>query len=225
MMQTRPTLQFFVAALAMFSAGQVRAGARASAPASDGGATLTFRKVFKSSTPEFTEIRIRESGPCSFDLRTLDDPPDPQPFDVGPALREKMFALAAQLQNFRGADLDMKRRIANLGEKTFRYERGSEVHEVQFNYTINAAANQLLQIFEGLSRQQELLTTLARRMKYDRLGVNDALRQLDSEFRRQLLPEPEALLPVLEQIANDSRFVDIARQRARALVESIRHPK
>jgi hypothetical protein len=223
MMPARRSLQLLVAALAMLSAGQAQAGA--SARAGDSAATLSFRKIFKSSTPEFTEIRIRESGPCTYDLRTLDDPPDPRPFDVGPALRQKMFALAAQLQNFRSLDLNMKRRIANLGEKTFRYERGSEVHEVQFNYTINAAANQLLQIFEGLARQQELLSTLTRRMKYDRLGVNDALTQLDSEFRRQLLPEPEALLPILEQIANDSRFVDIARQRARALVESIRHPK
>jgi hypothetical protein len=196
----------------------------AGAPA-DGGATLSFRKIFKSSTPEYTEIHIRESGSCTYDLRSLDDPPDPRSFDVGPALREKMFALAAQLQNFRGADLDMKRRIANLGQKTFRYERGSEVHEVQFNYTINAPANQLLQIFEGLARQQELLSTLSRRMKYDRLGVNDALMQLDTELQRRLLPEPESLLPLLEQICNDTRFVDIARQRARALIESIRHPR
>ena len=218
-------IQFLAAALALIFAGHGWAGTRAATSAAESGATLSFRKIFKSSTPEFTEIRIHESGSCTYDLRSLDDPPDPQPFDVGPALREKMFALAAQLQNFRGADLDIKRRIANLGAKTFRYERGSEAHEAQFNYTLNAAANQLLQIFEGLARQQELLTTLSRRMKYDRLGVNDALMQLDSELQRRLLPEPEALLPRLEQIANDARFVDIARQRARALVESIRHPK
>jgi hypothetical protein len=233
MTPARRSLQFLVISLALFSAGELRAAARSAAlpfragaaPAADGGATVSFRKVFKSSTPEFTEIRIRESGPCSYDLRSLDDPPDPQPFDVGPSLRAKIFALAAQLQNFRGVDLDIKRRIANLGEKNFRYERGSEVHEVRFNYTLNATANQLLQIFEGLTRQQELLITLTRRMKYDRLGVNDALLQLDSEFRRQLLPEPEIFLPTLEQIGNDSRIVEIARQRARSLVESIRHPR
>ncbi len=196
----------------------------ASAQAAD-EATLIFRKVFKSSSPEFTEIRIRESGGCTFDLRSLDAEADPRPCEVGPALRAKMFGLAAQLQHFRGIDLDVKRRIANLGAKTFRYERGSEGYEVQFNYTINATANQLLQIFEGLARQQEFLVLLERRMKYDRLGVNDALMRVDAEVRRQLFPEPERLLPVLELIANDSRFVDIARQRARALAEYIRHPR
>ena len=66
---------------------------------------------------------------------------------------------------------------------------------------------------------------LERRVKYDRLGVNDALLQLEGDLKRQMLPEPERLLPILEQIANDSRFVDIARQRARAMAESIRHPR
>jgi hypothetical protein len=32
-----------------------------------------------------------------------------------------------------------------------------------------------------------------------------------------------AVLPMLDQIASDSRFVDIARQRARSLAERIRH--
>jgi hypothetical protein len=30
-------------------------------------------------------------------------------------------------------------------------------------------------------------------------------------------------LPMLDEIGNDSRFVDIARQRARTLAERIRH--
>ncbi len=38
----------------------------------------------------------------------------------------------------------------------------------------------------------------------------------------RLLPEPERLLAVLDQIAADSHFVEIARTRARALAERIR---
>jgi len=33
----------------------------------------------------------------------------------------------------------------------------------------------------------------------------------------------QAALPMLDQIGNDTRFVDIARQRARTLAERIRH--
>ncbi len=189
-----------------------------------GGAALTYRRIFKSSSPEFIEIKVSEGGQCVYDIRQLDDAPGPQPFEVGEPLRGKIFELAAQLSYFRDVQLDVRRRIANLGEKTFRYERAGQANEVTFNYTLNAAANQLMQIFEGLARQQEHLTKLQRRMKYDRLGINEALLQLESDLNRRLLPEPERLLAALEQIANDSRFVEIARQRARALVERIRNP-
>jgi hypothetical protein len=59
-------------------------------------------------------------------------------------------------------------------------------------------------------------------VKYDRLGVNDALRQFESDLEHRLLPEPERVVPVLDQIAEDSRFMEIVRTRARALAERIR---
>ena len=187
-------------------------------------AKLTFRRVFKSSTPEFIEISVREdSDDASYEIRQLDDDPGAAKFQVSSPLRAKMFALSQQLNHFQGQDLDVHRRIANLGEKTFRWEQGSEAHEVKFNYTLNSTASQLLQIFEGLARQQELLMLLERRMKYDRLGINDALLQFETELNRKLLPEPERALPTLDQIAGDPRFVDIGRQRARNLAERIRH--
>jgi len=193
------------------------------APAS-GTAKLTFRRVFKSSSPEFVQIAVREdSDTASYEIRQLDEDAGASPFQVGAALRAKMFDLAAQLKHFQGQDLDVHRKIAYLGEKTFRWESGAEVHETKFNYTLNSAATQLLQIFEGLARQQEHVDLISRRMRYDRLGINDALLQFESDLNRSLLPEPQRVLPMLDQIAADSKFVDIARQRARSLAERIRH--
>lgn len=189
-----------------------------------GGAKLTFRRIFKASSPEFIEITVREdSDEASYEIRQLDEDPGAAKFQVSSQLRAKMFGLAGELKNFEGQDLDVHRKIANLGEKTFRWERGSEAHEVKFNYTLNSAAGQLLQIFEGLARQQELLSLLERRMKYDRLGINDALLQFETELNRKLLPEPQRALPTLDQIAGDARFIEIGRQRARNLAERIRH--
>jgi hypothetical protein len=131
--------------------------------------------------------------------------------------------LVSELHHFKGLDLDVHRKIANLGEKTFRWDNGTESNQVKFNYTLNPSATQLLQICEGLARQQELIDLLQRRIKYDRLGVNDALLQFESDLNKGELPEPEHALPLLEEIANDSRFVEIARQRSRALAERLRH--
>jgi hypothetical protein len=209
-------------------------GAAAAVPAASAGngsnaaasaPTLTFLRIFKSSSPEYIEIVVHEdTDKSTFDIRQLDEDPEKTPFDVGSVLRAKMFELAGQLNHFQGQDLDTHRKIANLGEKTFRWEKGSQAYEVKFNYTLNTAAAQLLQIFEGLARQQELVTLLERRMKYDRLGINDALLQFETDLDRKLLPEPQRALPALDQIAADDRFIEIGRQRARALAERIRHP-
>lgn len=188
------------------------------------GNWFTYRRIFKSSSPEFIEIRIQEnSNVATYEIRQLDEDPGALPFDVGPALRSRIFQLISELHYFKGLDLDVHRKIANLGEKTFRWDNGAESNQVKFNYTLNASAAQLLQICEGLARQQELIDLLQRRMKYDRLGVNDALLQFESDLNKGELPEPEHALPLLEQIANDSRFVEIARQRSRALAERLRH--
>lgn len=205
-------LLFLVAALGLVPSGH----------AAPGAATITYRRVFKGSTPEFIEIKIAEQGKATFEIRQLEDDPSAEPFEVGQPVRQKIFELTADLKNFAIADLDIQKRIANLGQKTFRYERDSEVHEASFNYTLNASANMLMQIFEGLARQQGDLALLERSVKYDRLGVNDALRQFETDMDHRLLPEPERLLPVLDQIGADSHFVDIARTRARALAERIR---
>jgi hypothetical protein len=194
-----------------------------SAPAA-AGAKITFRRVFKGSSPEFIELAVQQNADeATYEIRQLDEDPGAAAFQVSGVLRAKIFELAGQLNHFQGQDLDVHRKIANLGEKTFRWEQGAERHETKFNYTLNSAAAQLLQIFEGLARQQEHVVLLQRRMRYDRLGINDALLQFETDYNRSMLPEPQRVLPMLDQIAGDSRFVDIARQRARNLAERIRH--
>jgi hypothetical protein len=185
-------------------------------------ATITFRRVFQGSSPEFIEIKVSDAGAATYDIRQISEDSDPQKFEVGPAVRAKIFQLAMDLRNFEGADLDVHRRIAYLGEKTFRYEKGGEVHETKFNYTVDHTASQLLVVFDGLSQQQQDLLNLEQKLKYDRLGVNDALRQFEDDLGKRTLPEPERLLGVLDRVAADTRVVEVARQRARALAERIR---
>jgi hypothetical protein len=192
------------------------------AVANPGGATITYRRVFKGSSPEFIEIKVSEQGKSTYDIRQLEEDADPQPIEVGADVRKQIFQLAGELKNFAVGNLDIQKKIANLGQKTLRYENGAETHETSFNYTINPTANQLMQIFEGLARQQQDLNSLERSAKFDRLGVNDALMQFESDMDHRILPEPERLLPILDQIAADSHFLEIARTRARAIAERIR---
>jgi hypothetical protein len=216
--------------LVMISAGVIIASAQAQASASkpakvsSQAAKVTFRRVFQGSSPEYIELCIWDDAKnATFEIRQIDDDPGSAPFEIGDALRNKIFGLTAQLHNFQGLDLDVHRKIANLGEKTFRWEQSGVSHETKFNYTLNPDAAQLLQIFEGLARQQEHYELITRRMRYDRLGIYDALLQFESDLNRGLLPEPQRLVPLLEQIANDAKYVDVARKRAQLLISRIQH--
>ena len=186
-----------------------------------GLATITFRKIFKSSSPEFVEIKVGRNGASTYDIRQLEDTPRPQPFPVSAALTDRIFSLAASLHDFDGIQLEVRRRVANLGEKTFIYEKDGITHQVSFNYTTNSPANDLLDIFEGLSLEDQYADRLRRTMRYDPLGLNDVLARLDRDIHSRMIPEPKALVPLLNEIASNSSFLDIARQRARLIVASI----
>ncbi|HVA71933.1 MAG TPA: hypothetical protein VNF02_02390 [Candidatus Limnocylindrales bacterium] len=187
------------------------------------GPTLTYRKVFKSSYPEFAEIKVKQDGSGTWDIRQLDETPSPQPLQIGPSLASQMFQLAAKLHDFQGVDLDVHRRVASLGQKTFRYQDGAARYQVTFNYTVNKTANQLLSLFDGLERQELDLSDMRRAMRYDQLGINDVMTRVQRDVNDKLLPEPQALLPILGQIAANSDLIDMARQRARAIAEQIRN--
>jgi len=193
-----------------------------SLPPAASGATITFRKIFKSSYPEFVEIKINESGAGTYDIRQLTDDPSPQPMEVDPAVVQKIFALAAKLHDFDGIALELHRRIANLGQKTFQYQLGAVTHAVTFNYTQDSTASQLLDVFESLARQQTDLSDLRRAMRYDRLGVNDVLLQVQKDYDRNLLIEPKKFLASLDQLAADDHFINIAREKAHDLAARIR---
>jgi len=206
------------------ASAQARASASTASKPSLQNAKITFRRIFQGSSPEYVELCIWDDAKtATYEIRQMDDDPGSAPFEVGDALRSKIFGLTAQLHNFQGLDLDVHRKIANLGEKTFRWEQAGISHETKFNYTLNPAATQLLQIFEGLARQQEHYELITRRMRYDRLGIYDALLQFESDLNRGLLPEPGRLVPLLEQIANDPKFVDVARKRAQLLLGRVQH--
>lgn len=192
-----------------------------SAAVEPGVPTVTFRKIFKGSTPEYVEIKVDQKGAATYDIRQIDDMSKPQSFQVSPALTAKIFSLAASLHNFDGLQLNARRRIANLGEKTFGFESNGQTYAAKFNYTTNSQANQLLGIFEQLSLEDQYLDQLKGSMRYDPLGLNDVLIRLQSDLASKSVAEPEALAPLLEKIVSDQRFLDIARARARQVLDSI----
>ena len=118
MFRTHTFLLFCLAGLSFASIGVA---------AEPTGAKLTYRRVFKSSSPELIEIVLREdSDAATYEIRQLDEEPGASPFEVSAPLRAKMFDLAAQLNYFRGLDLDVQERPALHG----RDRAGRHEHEL-----------------------------------------------------------------------------------------------
>src|SRR5271156_6235310 len=59
------------------------------------GATITFRKVFKSSYPEFVEIKVSDAGAGTCDIRQLNEETNPRPMQIDAPLVRSIFDLAA----------------------------------------------------------------------------------------------------------------------------------
>ncbi len=184
--------------------------------------TIVFRKVFKSSYPEYVEIKVPENGACTADIRQISDDPSPQPFQLSQSVVQRIFDLASELHDFNGVNLEIHRRIADLGEKTFIYQNGAQVYQTSFNYSTNSSAQQLLDLFENLTREQIDFSDLQRTMQYDHLGVYDVVQRVEKDYDDKVLPDPSALLPALDKLAADNTYLDIARDVARTVAGRIR---
>jgi hypothetical protein len=225
-----PRRPILVLAILLMVGGVVRAQrtpARPTAPASVpapaiSGPTITFEKVFKSSYPEYVEIKVSQSGAGTYDIRQLDEEASPQPFQIDAPLVQRIFSLAGKLHNFQGVDLEVHKRLASLGQKTFRYQNGSEDYQVTFNYTLDPTGTELTTLFENLSQEETDLSDLTRTMQYDRLGVNDVVEHIEEHYNDRILPEPTRFLAALDKLAADSTYIDVARERARKLADRIR---
>ena len=61
-------------------------------------------------------------------------------------------------------------------------------------------------------------------VRYDKLGVNDALLLLQITYEHKRLVAPEQFLALLDRVTKNESYVHIARERAASLAESIRKP-
>ena len=62
-------------------------------------------------------------------------------------------------------------------------------------------------------------------VRFDRLGVNRSLLQVEAAFDRKRLVAPERFLPLLDRIAKNDSYLHMARERAASLADFIRVPR
>ena len=183
--------------------------------------SLFYSKYFKGSVPEYVAITVGRDGQVTYQEAKDDDNPIKIQLDA-PAVQE-MFELSDKLDHF-AHPLESGLKIANLGEKTFRFEDGAERHEVQFNYSQDLNAQALLDRFERITETEQHFVNLDRTAHFEKLGVNDVLLQMQVTWEHNRLVAPEQFLPLLDRIAKNESYLHISRERAAAIADAIRKP-
>ncbi len=184
---------------------------------------LTYRRVFKGSTPEYLSIRVDKNGAGEYEGRKLSDPTQPRPLKLSPDITRQLFELADRLSDFHTVDLESHRKVADLGQKTFIYEVGGQKHSAEFNYTINRDARDLSDLFEKIAMVEQHVAGLEFAIKYDHLGLPQELREIQIELDNQALADPQLLVPTLEEIARNPRFLHLAQARAQNILQRIQN--
>jgi hypothetical protein len=182
---------------------------------------IIYTKTFPGSSPAYVWIALAHSGEVSY----KEDPDDdPEKFQLEPANTETMFELAAQLDHFK-RPLESGLKVANMGMKKFRWEDGGTSSEQKFNYSVDESAKALHDWFEAITETERLFADLKRTARHDKLGVHEALINVEAAWVQRRLTGADQFLPLLDQIAQNEIYLHMARQRAAMLGESIRASK
>jgi hypothetical protein len=197
------TLLAFACASALFAAGP----------------RVEFTKSFPGGIPAYVGISFDTSG--KGECKEAVDDAQPQPIQLEASEAAQIFALVEKLGKS-ATPLESGLKVAFTGVKTFRYEDGVTKYEAKFNYTQNPDGQLLLDWFERIAETSRHVINLERVARFDRLGLDQALLQLQDFFERRRLAGARGLLPILDRIAKNKSAFNRARERAEALAAAIR---
>ena len=179
---------------------------------------VTYTKIFPGSDPAYVAITVDKGGAATY--REAKDE-DPETFKLEADSVRAIFELAEKLDHFK-RPLESGLKVAKTGDKTFRWENGAETSEAKFNYSLDESAKQLQDWFERISDSERAMMNLRRAIRFDKLGVNDAVLRVDVAWSQKRLLGREQFLPLLDRIAKNEAFVNLARDRAARLANDLR---
>ena len=176
---------------------------------------VTFTKSFPGSSPAYCSLQIAKDGALEYKEAVVDD--NPVRAKLAQTDVDAVFDMAAKLDHFKSR-LESGLKVANTGKKTFRYQSvDGAITETVFNYSVDVTAQQLLEKFEQIAESERAFIELDRTVHFDKLGVNDALAEIEELWLNKQLAAPQQFIPLLTRIANHESFMHLARDRAARL--------
>ncbi|MGB7553003.1 MAG: hypothetical protein WBM04_01420 [Candidatus Korobacteraceae bacterium] len=143
-----------------------------------------------------------------------------QSFTMSEANRTKIFSLAKKLNFFQG-DLDSHlKRIAQTGNKTLAYQSATVHGSSSYNWSQNTDVQELTRLFTSIANTIDYGRKLAFGYRYDKLGLDAQLKDLEGLRAKHYAEELNAIEPILRKIADDPNMMNISRQVAQQLLSA-----
>ena len=185
--------------------------------------TVTFTLDWPGADPEHYVIAIEYNGNGSYESSGRKSAPQSNvyttKFSVTEGTRQRIFETARTLKYF-NSDFDYKKKkVAFTGNKVLAYADASRHYQSSYNWSDDATVRQLTDLMQALGATLEFGRSLEYLHRYDRLGLNEELKRVDELAAEKQLAELQVLAPQLEQIAADANVMEIARQKARKILQ------
>jgi hypothetical protein len=193
---------------------------------------VAFELTWRGANPQWFQIAIDSTGRGSYQSQPHTEPNetpgDPYilKFEASEKLRKEVFDDAKAL-NYFNMDLKYagKTNIANTGDKILSYMAEGKTTKASYNYSSNPKAQELTKLFQQMSNTFELGRQLDYALRFDKLGVDQKLKQLESLERDRAAPGLPVLVPILERVLNEPTTMNISRQRANFLIYAAKSEK
>jgi hypothetical protein len=189
--------------------------------------TVTFTLDFPGSAPSHYVVSISSDGHASYvsDGKLGNDsessPSDTWRLDfiLSPSSNARVFDLAKRAHYFEGEIDSRKKNIASTGAKTLTYKDAQKSTHAAYNYSPMAPVQELTAFFQNLSATLELGQRLEYYLRYQKLALDDELKQMEEMANKHELEELSAVAPVLQKIVDDASVMKVGRARAQRLLE------
>jgi hypothetical protein len=187
--------------------------------------TITFDRVWEAYKPQNVTITVQSTGSARYISRNPFTPPEPGAdpdytldFTLSSRNQERLFRDAREANYFNGDFSFKKHIVASTGKKTLTYSDPVHHFSTTYDYSDNKAIEEITNLFSGISNTIEHGRKLAYLHRFDKLGLEDELKGMEDAAESHNLAEVQIIAPTLKSIQDDTKVLNIARQRAKRLL-------
>lgn len=189
--------------------------------------TVTFTLDFPGSAPSHYVISISSDGHASYVSNgKLGNDSESSPSDTwrsefiaSLSTSARVFDLAKRAHYFEGEIDSRKKNLASTGAKTLSYKDAQKSTHAAYNYSPVAPVQELTALFQGLSATLEFGQRLEYYLRYQKLALDDEMKQMEEMSNKHELEELSAVAPILQKIADDASVMKVVRARAQRLLQ------